>query len=127
MIGWMALRLVGAGIPERIARAVAIGILVVLVAAAIAVAIASRDRRLIDAHDATQDAAAAKAQIEREHTADVGDLAARQVDQQQAEKLKGAIDNAVSANPEAARAGVGPATSSALDELRRRQAAKRQQ
>lgn len=126
MIGWIALRLVGAGVPDRFARAVAIGILVALVAIAIVLAIGIRDRRMIDAHDANQRADQAEAQIEREHKADAGELAARQVDQQHAEQLKGAIDNAVTAEPEAARSGVGPATSAALDELRRRQAAKRQ-
>ena len=127
MIGWIALRLAGAGVPDRFARAVAWTLIVALIAIAIVLAIGARDRRMIEGHDATQRADQAEAQVERTQQAETGELAARKVDQANAEQVKGAIDNAVTANPEAVRAGVGPATSAALDELRRRQARQRGQ
>lgn len=127
MIGWIAMRLVGAGVSDRWARLVAWVLVLAAIAAVVALAIGGRDRRMIEAHDARQNAKVLGDQLEQGQKADAVELEQRGVDQVQHDQLQGAIDNATSAQPDAARGGVGPATSAALDELRRRQDRQRRQ
>jgi uncharacterized membrane protein len=125
MIGIIVTFAMNRGLTETAARRVAIAALIVAVLVLLLIGKAIYDRTLIANHDTATRAATAERSLELEHKADAGELVARDRDEVRADNLQGAIDNAVSIQPQAARAGAGPAVNAALAELRRRQATER--
>jgi len=113
--GW----LVRASVSERVAPLLAWAIAAIAAVALVLGGWALLKSSIINAHDDKVAGQQAQAQLEREHQADASALNLQQRDQLVQDELQEAIDNAVQSHPAEARASAGPATSAALDQLRR--------
>lgn len=122
VIASLALR---SGLAQRTVKIGLIGLAVALLVGGLGIAKCTYDRNLINNHDSGVNAKALGAALNSEHAADVNAAARNEAIAADAANLQGSIENAVSAHPEAAHNSAGPATSAALDELRRRNAARR--
>jgi len=110
-----------AGVPQRFAKAAAIGVLALALIAAFFIGKGIYDHRLIARHDAKAEATAERQARESEHKADAATNPV--VNQNAAEHAarQEAIRNATDQHPQDAARPVGPASNAVIDRLRQRQ------
>jgi hypothetical protein len=121
LIGLLMKGALGFGVPQRFARVAGIVGLVLFLVIGLGVAKCAYDRSIIEEHDAKQEVKAVRTTLKRERAANTAETKERAADEAKAAQVKGAIDNAVQAQPTAARGSSGPASSAALRVLRERQ------
>lgn len=109
------------GLPQQVIKIGLIVLAVVALVGGAGIAKCTYDRNLIANHDSGVNAGVLGAQLNSEHAADTNAAARNEHIAADAANMEGTISNAVSAHPQAAGNSAGPATSAALDELRRRQ------
>lgn len=108
------------GVPQRLIGPLLGLVALIVLGVAVTLWFRAHDRAVIDHHETGITKQITEATTAANDAAMKNDAARRANDARADERTKGAIDDAAKRNPEAARAGTGPVSRAATDELRKR-------